>query len=143
MLSEESEPAGLLDTNVFVHAHTTDEASEECRAFLAALESGRLAAHLEPVILHELSYVLPRYLKQMTRPDVSAYLLMVLGWPGIRTDRDLLVETVERWRDTPGLAFADAYLAAVARRDGRVVYTKNVAEVSGQGVRVPRLLRQD
>jgi hypothetical protein len=36
-------PAGLLDTNVFIHAHTTDANGEECRRFLAALEAGSVS----------------------------------------------------------------------------------------------------
>lgn len=45
---------GLVDTNVFIHAHTTDAASQECRDFLRALEAGTVRAQLEPIILHEL-----------------------------------------------------------------------------------------
>jgi predicted nucleic acid-binding protein len=73
------EEAGLLDTNIFIHAHTTDVHAQECQRFLAALESGRLRARLEPLVLHELSYALPRYIKQMTRPEVAEYLLTVLS----------------------------------------------------------------
>lgn len=140
MSSTSSDAAGLLDTNVFVHAHTFDTASGECQRFLAALERGDVEARLEPLILHEMTYVLPRYLKQMTRSDIADYLLVVLGWRGVRGDKALMVDTVERWRATPGIAFADAYLAALANRDGRPVFTKNVAELAGQGVTVPRPL---
>jgi predicted nucleic acid-binding protein len=131
---------GLLDTNVFVHAYTTDAHSEECLSFLAAVERGEVEARLEPLVVHELSYVLPRYLKQMSRDDLAAYLLMVLSWRGVRGDTEILVAAVERWRDTPGLAFVDAYLAAIANRDGCPVYTKNVAELAGHGVSVPATL---
>jgi predicted nucleic acid-binding protein len=132
--------AGLLDTNVFLHAHATDEFTEECRGFLAALEQGSLRAHLEPIILHEISYALPRYIKQMTRDDIAAYLLMVLSWPGVQGEKDAMVDTVDRWWRTPGLAFADAYLAALAVRRACVVYTKNISELVGQGVPVPQPL---
>jgi len=131
---------GLLDTNVFLHAYTTDAHSAECLSFLAALERGDVEARLEPLVLHELSYVLPRYLKQMSRLDLAAYLLMVLRWKGVRADTEILVDAVERWRRTPGLAFVDAYLAAIANRDGCPIYTKNVAELAGQGVSVPSTL---
>ncbi len=127
----------LLDTNVFIHAHAHDAFTEECRAFLSALEQGRLRADLEPLILHELSYALPRYLKQMTRQNVAAYLLMVLSWAGVQGEKDTLVDAVERWWQTPGLSFADAYLAAVATRRGCAIYTKNVRELAGQGVEIP------
>lgn len=128
---------GLLDTNIFIHAHTTDPVSEECRSLLAAIEAGRIGARIEPLILHELSYALPRYLKQMTRQDVAEYLLMILGWDGIECDRDTLIDTVRRWAGTPGLSFADAYLAALAVRRGCPIYTKNVRELRGQGADTP------
>jgi predicted nucleic acid-binding protein len=131
---------GLLDTNVFIHAHTTDQWSEECRRFLARLAEGRLRARLEPLILHELSYALPRYVKQITRDELAAYLLMVLGWDGVQGEKDTMADAVERWWRTPGLAFADAYLAALATRQECPVYTKNVRELAGQGVAVPQPL---
>jgi predicted nucleic acid-binding protein len=133
-------PDGLLDTNVFLHTLTNDAHSEECRQFLAALEHGQVEAWLDPLILHELSYALRRWRKQVTRAEVAEYLLVVLGWPGIHGDKDLMVTTVERWRDTPGLGFVDAYLAALASRRGAVVYTKNVRDFTGQGVPVPQPL---
>jgi predicted nucleic acid-binding protein len=136
----ENDDPGVLDTNVFVHAQTTDDHSAECRGFLGALERGDVEARLEPLVLHELSYVLPRYVKQMSRVGVAAYLLTVLSWPGVQGDKSLMADAVERWRDTPRLAFVDAYLAAIANRDGCPIYTKNVAELAGQGVSVPQRL---
>ena len=131
---------GLLDTNVFIHAHTNDAWAAECRAFLAELERGTVTAVLEPLVLHELSYALPHYVKQMTRDQVGEYLLMALRWPGVQADKDTLVETVMRWRVTPGLAFVDAYLATLAHQRNCPVYSKNVRELSGQGVDVPACL---
>ena len=95
---------------------------------------------VELPVLHELTYVLPRYLKQMTRSDVAEYLLMLISWPGVRCDRQLFGDALRRWRDTPGLGFVDAYLAALAVRRGVAVYTKNVREFVGQGVEVPNPL---
>ena len=128
---------GLLDTNVFIHAHTTDSISEECRRFLAALERGRVQAHLEPLILHELSYALPHYVKQMTRQQVAEYLLMVLSWDGVQGDKAVMVDAVQRWQGTPGLSFVDAYLASLAAERSCPVYSKNVRELKAQGVTVP------
>ncbi len=128
---------GLLDTNVFIHAHSNDTASEECRRFLAALERGDVHAHLEPLILHELSSALPRYVQQMTRQDVAAYLLMILSWEGVRGDKDVMADAVDRWRSTAGRSFADAYLAALAAERGCPVYSKNVRELAAQGAAVP------
>lgn len=133
-------PAGLLDTNVFIHAHTSDHFSAECRAFLGALEAGTVRAVMEPVVLHELSYALRHYLRQMTRQDIASYLLSVLAWEGVSGEKDILSETVRRWAVTPGLAFVDAYLAALASQRGLDVYTKNVREFAGQGISIPNPL---
>lgn len=131
-----------MDTNVFIHAHASDRHSDECRRFLSAVEEGRVKARVDPLILHELSYALPHYIKRMTRTDVADYLLMVLSWNGVQGDKDLMVDAVERWRDTAGLSFADAFLAALATQRGCPVYTKNVRELQGQGVDVPEPLPQ-
>lgn len=131
---------GLLDTNVFIHAQTTDQHSEECRQFLRAVQRGNITARLEPLVLHELSYTLPRYRKQMSREQIGEYMLVVLSWPGIHGEKDLLADAVQRWRRTPRLSFTDAYLAAMAFRDACPIYTKNVRELEGQRVSVPRSL---
>ncbi len=138
MSSESStETDGLVDTNVFLHAQTTDAKSAECRAFLKALELGNVQARLEVPVLHELSYALPRYMKQFGRRETAAFLQQVIEWPGISAEKDLLLETMERWSTTPRLAFVDAYLAALAAMRDCPVYTKNVRELRGQGVDAP------
>ena len=129
--------AGLLDTNIFIHAYAQDAATEDCRRFLLALEAGKVRAVMSPLILHELSYAFPRYIKQMTHQDIANYLLMVLGWEAVQGEKGAMVDAVERWRDTSGLAFADAYLAALAAEQDRPVYSKNLRELRAQGVEVP------
>jgi hypothetical protein len=76
----------------------------------------------------------------MTRADLAHYLLTVLSWPGVVGDKDLLVGTVQRWQQTNGLAFADAYLIECALGRGVPVYSKNVRELAGRGVDVPNPL---
>jgi len=130
-------PDGFLDTNLFLHAQANDRHSEECRRFLTAVEHGVIHARLEPLVLHELSYALPHYVKQMTRAQIAEYLGAILAWPGVEGDKGAMTDAVERWAQTPGLAFVDAYLAALAARDGCPIYTMNVRELAGQGVDVP------
>jgi len=132
-----SDTIGLVDTNVFIHALTHDDQAEECLRFLEAVAAGQLLVRLEPIVLHELSYALRHYRKEMSRTEVAEYLLAVLAWEGIVADRGLLVATVERWRDHSSLAFVDAYLAARALADVCPVYSKNVSELVKQGVQVP------
>jgi predicted nucleic acid-binding protein len=110
---------GLLDTNVFVHAYTNDAHADECVRFLAGLESGRLRARLDPLVLHE------------------QYILMVLDWEGVEGEKAVMADAVERWRDTPGLGFVDAYLAAAATARQSPVFTKNIRDLADQGATVP------
>lgn len=131
---------GLLDTNLFIHAQTTDDLSEECRRFLSAVERGEIRATLEPVILHELSYALKRYRQQMTRGQIAEYLRTILLWPGVLGEKDLMLDAVERWEQQPSMGFADAYLAAIAGVRQCKVYTKNVRHFASQGVDVPNPL---
>jgi predicted nucleic acid-binding protein len=128
---------GVVDTNVFIHAQTHDALADECLDFLEAIEEARLQARLDPMVLHELSYALPHYRRGMSRVEVAEYLLVILAWEGIVADKSTLIQSVERWRDTDGLGFVDAYLAVVASTEGAPVYSKNVRELRGQGVVVP------
>lgn len=129
--------SGLVDTNVFLHAQTRDPHAEECRDFLQGLRDGQGVAQLEPLVLHELSYALPHYRKGMSRAEVGEFLLAILGWPGILGNKNVMIDAVTRWQDTPGLAFVDAYLAALARERPCSIFTKNVRELRAQGVEVP------
>ncbi len=140
MSSESSGVIGLIDTNVFVHALTQDPLQEECLSFLNALESGTIRARLNPLVVHELTYALPKYLKQITRNGIAEFVLSVLSWPGIVTDDDLIVQAVKAWVGMPHVGFVDAYLSVVARTDDVAVYTKNVNHLLALGAQVPNPL---
>lgn len=73
----------------------------------------------------------------MDRAQLADYLSTVIEWPGVLGDKGLLLDTVERWSNTPGLSFVDAHLAALAANRGCPVYTKNVRELRAQGITVP------
>jgi predicted nucleic acid-binding protein len=89
---------GFVDTNVFIHAIATDAHSVECQRFLLLVERGEIRVSLEATVLHELSYMLKRFHKQMTRQDIADYLLLMLGWPGVQADKIVLIDAVGRWR---------------------------------------------
>lgn len=116
---------GIVDTNVFLHAVTSDGHSAECIKFLEALEAGSVRAVLDPVVVHELSYVLPRVRKGLTRAQIAEYLFAIVGWPGVVCDKALLIDAVRAWKQTPGLSFVDAYLGSRSRQEKRPVYTMN------------------
>ena len=128
---------GLLDTNVILHARTMDEESDECRAFLRLVHGDRIRVQLDPLVVHELTYVLPRYIKQIGRAEVATYLISILEWPGVTADKALLVEALTRWGKTARLGFVDAYLAARALAENRPIYTKNVSDFADCGATVP------
>ena len=129
--------SGRVDTNVFVHALKDDPQSEECRAFVLLLKEGMVRARLEPYVLHELSYILPRRLPEWNREQLGAFLLNLLDWPGIESDRSLLESAIVRWTSASKFSFVDAMLWAESMRDGSAVFTKNVKDFEGSGVEVP------
>ena len=77
---------GYVDTNVFLHAQANDANTTACRTLLRAAAAGTVILRLDPLVLHELTYVLPRYVKAMTRADVALYGRSVLQWPGIHLE---------------------------------------------------------
>lgn len=128
---------GYLDSNVVVHSITRDAHSPRCRAFLLALREGSITAILDPLVVHELTYVLPRYAKQMTRLDIAAFLTSMLEWPGIEADGQTLADALRRWSGSTEIGFVDALLAARAVRSGARIFSINVRHFAGHGVDVP------
>jgi predicted nucleic acid-binding protein len=120
-----SEP--LLDTNVFVHALTNDVYSRSCQNLLKAISAGTVRATLDPLVVHELTYVLPRYVKQMTRGDIAQYLTSVIAWEGVLADKNTLADALRLW-STHRVGFIDAYLSARAIAEDRQVYSRNIAD---------------
>ncbi len=129
---------GVVDTNVFMHALTRDQHSGECRAFLECLRQGALHVRLEPYVVHELTYALPRLEKQWTKERVAELLLMILDLPGIDCDRPLMKTAISRWLTRPGVSFVDALLWAQALGDGSSIFTINDKDFQGADVPVPR-----
>jgi predicted nucleic acid-binding protein len=126
----------LLDSNIFIHALTHDAHSTVCQGLLRALSAGTDRAILDPIVVHELTYVLPRYVKQMTRGDVSQYLTSVISWEGVVADKETLTEALRLWSTRP-VGFIDAYLGARAAGEDRPVYSRNVGDLQSCGAVVP------
>lgn len=131
---------GFVDTNVFMHALTRDENSAECRAFLECLRQGTLRVRLEPYVVHELTYALPRLEKRWTRERLAEFLLMVIGLPGIDCDRSLLESALSRWVSSQRVSFVDALLWAEALHSATAVYTINDQDFRSASVVAPRPL---
>jgi len=130
---------GLLDTNVVIHWLMNDANSEQCRGFLASVESGNRVVRLEPYIVHELTYVMSRRLK-LSKHETASILLRIVQWPGIDCDKNLLNGALLRWRDRPRLSFVDALLASEAILSQTRVFTINVGDFDEPGIEIPQPL---
>ncbi len=120
---------------------TIDPHAEQCQRLLRALAEGRSQAVLDAMVVHELTYVLPRFIKTMTRSDVAQYLISIISWNGVIADKDVLTEAAQLWA-AHSVGFIDAYLVARSRREDRPVYTRNVADLRTCGAAVTPLHRQ-
>jgi len=134
-----SDRAGLLDSNVVMEALKHGESSETCRQFLLAVADGRISVVLDPIVVHELTYTIPRYLKGADRERIVDTLLVILGSRGALDPSSLLGSALVAWRDDPALSFADAYLGTIALSQDRPVYTLNRKDFERQGIDVPNL----
>lgn len=119
---------GWLDTTIFVHAlFQNDPHRQRCLDILQRLEKGEAEAWIDDIVIHELTYVLPRALPRAftDRAAVAEYLLAFLALDNIRAmHKDVLVETLQHW-SAHGVSFADARLAVLARRHQLPVCTVN------------------
>jgi len=127
------EDVGWIDTCVFVHARTRDSHSEACRALLTKLEAGDAQGQIDPVVVHELTYVLTTRFPE-TKLQAAAYIKMILSWDNIDAvgGKEPLIAALITWAEQ-GVDFADALLAARAQQDGTMVSTVNVRDIVRAG----------
>ena len=123
------EQLGWLDTNLFVHIlFAGDPHRERCQALLYALREGRAEGWIDPVVVHELTYVLSRQRQFANRGSISRYVLGILRVDHIHADDKAgLVEAVELWAQGR-IGFADAWLTMRARRRRMPICTVNAGD---------------
>lgn len=92
------------------------------------------------LFIHELTYSLPRVRRNMTHPEIAAFLNELISMEGINGDVPVNAEALRRWAATPELGFVDAFLAALSIRDSCPVYTKNIKHFRPYGVDAPNPL---
>ncbi|MBV8084334.1 MAG: type II toxin-antitoxin system VapC family toxin [Chloroflexi bacterium] len=124
---------GWLDTGVFIHAlFPNDPLSIPARNVLARVAGGDASAWLDVVVVHELTYVLPRTKLPAfgQRSAVAEYIGRVLALESVHADaKDELLETLAVWR-VRQVAFADARLTVMAGRRGLPVCSPNRRDFS-------------
>lgn len=124
-----SDQLGYLDTNLFVHALFPNDAQyPRCQAILTALGQGEAEGWLDPLVIHELTYVLLNLRRFPDRTAVEVYLRDLLRAPGVRApQRALLLAALARWAGRGG-GFVDAWLATLALAEGQPVCTANARD---------------
>jgi predicted nucleic acid-binding protein len=124
-----SDQFGYLDTNIFVHAlFPRDTQHARCRAILAALEQATGEGLLDPLVIHELTYLLLRLPHFSDRAAVEVYLRDLLRMTGVQApQRPLLLAALSRWASRGG-GFVDAWLATLALTEGQPVCSANVRD---------------
>ncbi len=125
-----------------MHALSNDSHSAECSALLEALRQNAVTAVFDILVLHELTYAIPRYRKGSTRSGLASFLTGVIEMPGVVCDKALFIDSLKRWSETPGLGFVDAYLASRAVSEDAPILTKNIRELRSQGATVADPLQQ-
>ncbi len=129
--------AGLIDTNVLIHALATDGQTEDCRAFLRSVRAGERAFVLTIVVAYELTYALGRFRQEMGRREIADYLISIMALPNVRVDDAFLFGAIRAWAKDDRLGFTDAYLAVRAEQERLPVYTKNIRHFAAFEVEVP------
>lgn len=124
---------GWLDANIFVHVlFRQDPQRARCMEIIGALRDRVGTGWLDPVVLHELTYVVGRLPQFPDRAAVFEYLNSILALDAVHADdKDTLSETLSVWAATDGLGFADARLTVLARRRGMSVCSANGRDFRG------------
>lgn len=109
----------FVDTNVFLRFFTTDDEGHHRRAvrLLREAAGGKHVLVTGPPVLFELAWTL-RAAYDLPREKVLDVLARLAATPGLQlTDADLVEDALATARAS-GQEFADAYVAAGARRSG-------------------------
>jgi predicted nucleic acid-binding protein len=120
---------GYLDTNLFVHAlFPQDTQYARCRAIVADLEQGVATGWLDPLVIHELTYVLLNLRRFSDRAAVERYLRGIVRSPGVQSaERDTILAALSRWASRGG-GFVDAWRATRALEQGHSVCSVNARD---------------
>jgi predicted nucleic acid-binding protein len=104
---------------------------------LTAIREGTITAILDPLVVHEITYGLPKFAKQMSRSDIVEYLESLLSSRGIVAEKLVLSKALQLWQVNPGIGFVDCFLATKAVESKLSVFTVNVRHLRRLGADVP------
>ena len=130
-------PELVLDTNVLVRYLTNDPPDMATRVadLLVAAEERRFELVVPPLVVAETVYVLGSVYRWRRLQIANGLLLLVTGSTLFFLDQSTIVDALVLYRDTTGLDFADAYVAALAISRGQ----GNVMSLDRKLRRLPRI----
>jgi predicted nucleic acid-binding protein len=124
---------GWLDTNVFVHAlYANDKPHKRSIEILDALADGSAQGWLDPIVVHELTYLFTNGVGQFQgREDSRDFLLDIVRTPAIHAaDKDVLIGAIMHWSRST-IDFADAWLSVLSRHRALPVCSANRRDFIG------------
>lgn len=117
---------GYVGTDVFLQAQAHEDQTPTCRSRLRAAAEWQIILHIDPIVFQELTHMLPRYIKTMTRSDISLYCRSVLQWSGVRMDdTPFWLSVLETWEADERLGWAEAVLIRRSQESGRALWIWN------------------
>lgn len=97
-----------------------------CQALATALRRGEAEGWIEPLVIHELTYVLQRTGRFPTRDASHEYIRGILLIDSIHADdKDALLDATARWA-IDGVRFTDAWIGVLAGRRKLPVCSVNI-----------------
>lgn len=123
---------GWLDTNIFVHAsYRRDPLFARCRAIMESLQSGEAVGWIDPLVIHELTYVLQRQAQFPTKRDAYQFIRDIVVSDGVHVvEQGDAMAALARWA-TQGVSFVDAWLYVTAQRKRMPVCSANRRDFVG------------
>lgn len=111
---------GLIDANLIVRFLTKDKpkAAERIKKLLA---SKNKTFFLTDTTMAEIVWVLSSFYN-FDRKEITEKLRGILSLPTIKANKKILLKALELYRDK-NIDFIDAYLAAIAIKENKVVYS--------------------
>jgi predicted nucleic acid-binding protein len=117
---------GYLDTNLFLTVFFLgDPDARRCADIIQALEDGRAEGWIDPLVVHELTYVAPRTRRFPSLLGIQKYIASIILLGSVQAeDKEGLLEALARWA-TEGVSFVDAWLSVRAKRRQTAICTLN------------------
>jgi predicted nucleic acid-binding protein len=113
-------PEACVDANILLRYLTDEprELAEGVAALLGLAEKAQLALLVSPLTLAEVVYVLQSVYFAERKEIADRLLQLISAFVLVFLEQQTIEQALSWYRDLPGIHFADAYVAALARARG-------------------------